>query len=245
MDTYGALLEAVANWLNREDLSDQFPQFVRLAETEIYRDLRCQDNEFVVTHTSAGWSFTDGDVQANTDGVHLALPSNYREMSLVTWNGFPLTVASKAMLQARLAAQIDSRPSYFAMSANRIEFCYPMDTDPDEWASTDVLVYTYYGVESLCSMPTWQVAYNPVENPPVEDESPEELEQLDSNTTRMLQRHPDLYLHGTLYQASLLLRDDVLAAKHGGLFKAAMASIKREGKRARYAGGTKQMASAH
>jgi len=245
MDTYGELLEAAADWLNREDLTDRLPTFVRLAETDIYRDLRCQDNEFIATYSTLGWSLQDDALQTNIDGVHLTLPSNYREMTLVTWNGFPLRVTSKAMLHARLAAHIDSTPSYFATSANRIEFSSAMDSNPDLWASTDVLVFTYYGTESLCSMPTWQVAYNPVENAPVEDVTPEALAQTESNTTRMLQRHPDLYLHAVLYQAGLYLQDDAMAAKWGDLFRGELAAIKREGKRTRYAGGTKQVASAY
>jgi len=60
MQTYGELKTAVADWLDREDLVAQIPDFIRLTEAEIYRDLRCQDNEFKVTYNNAGWTIEGG-----------------------------------------------------------------------------------------------------------------------------------------------------------------------------------------
>jgi len=41
--TYDELLTAGADWLNRGDLVDQMPTFVRLAEAQLNRDLRVRD----------------------------------------------------------------------------------------------------------------------------------------------------------------------------------------------------------
>lgn len=247
MDTYGDLKTEVLFWLDREDTGTiaSIPRHVRLVESEVYRDLRCQDNEFVARYDNTGWALDDGPLESSYPGVHLALPPNYRELSLVTWNGNPLRSISNAHLQSRLGRAIDNEPVCFSRSGRRLQFSAAMDVDPSDWLDTDVLTYTYWGTESLNSLPTWQVAYNPTENPPVEDTSPEDLTQTDDNTTRMFQRHPDLYLFGTLHYAALFLQDADAAAVYGAKYQAALASIARESKRNRLSGGTKSVQSAH
>jgi hypothetical protein len=49
---YGELKDAIASWLNRTTLTDQLPIFVRLAETQIRRDVRTRVQETLVTGTS-------------------------------------------------------------------------------------------------------------------------------------------------------------------------------------------------
>lgn len=40
IDTYSTLQTAVANWLNRDDLTDRIPEFITLAEARIGREMR-------------------------------------------------------------------------------------------------------------------------------------------------------------------------------------------------------------
>jgi hypothetical protein len=239
------LYAAVAEWLNREDLTDQIPQFVRLAEEDIYRDLQTPDNEFTATYTQTEWYISGQTAAAAEVDLFRSLPSNFSSLRSVTWNGVPLDPISDYHLKLRLVNETDVTPQYFCVINRKIVFSADILSDPAEWEDDDVLEVNYYGVESLDSFPTWQVATNPVENPAVEDTSPENLTQGDSNTTRMLQRNPGLYLHGAQYYGSLFLRDAEGAGLYGTLFRGKLTELKTAAKATRYAGGTKSVNSAY
>jgi hypothetical protein len=244
IDTYLDLKTAVADWCNREDLTDQIPQFIRLAESDIYRGLQCNDNEFIVTYTPTEWSIQGEATAVPTDGMFTDLPSNFSSIRQVTWNGVPLEPISDFNLKLRLAATADSAPKVFCIVNRQVLFSSEIPAAFADWDTDDELAINYWGYESLSSYPTWHVATNPVENPEVTDIVPEALTQADGNTTRMLQRNPEIYLEGSLYYAALFLRD-VAAQTWGGLFQAHLAALKSESKRNRYAGGTKSVVSAY
>lgn len=62
--TYAELKTAVQNWLERPDLSALIPDFIRLAETMINRDLRCRQNEKRI-YVSGGISEEFFDIPSN------------------------------------------------------------------------------------------------------------------------------------------------------------------------------------
>lgn len=64
--TYAELQTAVANWLHRSDLTSAIPDFITLAETEIFRRLRVQDLETAFT----------GTISSNA----IALPTSYLDL---------------------------------------------------------------------------------------------------------------------------------------------------------------------
>lgn len=66
LSTYSEIKIAVADWLDRSDLTAKIPDFIRLAELRIYRELRIPPMEAVVTVTSSNNA--------------IELPSNYVEM---------------------------------------------------------------------------------------------------------------------------------------------------------------------
>jgi len=243
--TYEDLKADIADWLNREDLTTQIPQFVRFAEEDIYRDLQCPDNEFIASYTAAAWSINGQASAVPTNGMFTDLPSNFSALRQVMWNGVPLIPLSDYHLNLRLAAEEDSAPKYFCIVNRQILFSGEVPDDFADWAEDDELSISYWGIESLDSYPTWHVATNPVEDPVVEDITPEGLTQTDANTTRMLQRNPQMYLAGALYHACLYLKDDKEAAKWGGIFTNALSSLKSVSRRTRYAGGTKSVVSAY
>jgi hypothetical protein len=243
-ETYGELKTGIANWLNRTE-TDSLGEYVRLAEQRIYRGLRVDDNAFKATYNNAGWAIEGFATEALSDGIAHNLPPNFVSLRQITWNGMPLDPVTDTALSVFLKVEYDAVPSKFCRVARKLQFSAPIPTDPATWADTDVMVVTYYGTESLDSYPTYQVATNPVRDPAVDDVTPEGLAHTDNNTTRMLQRNPDIYLHGALYFAGLKLQDDDLAAKYKGLFTEALAELKAESKRERYAGGTKQIRSAY
>jgi hypothetical protein len=53
--TFATLKADVQSWVDRDDAEfvAKIPQFISLAEDDIYADLRCPHNEFTVTYTKA------------------------------------------------------------------------------------------------------------------------------------------------------------------------------------------------
>lgn len=86
---YGQLKSDIADWINRTDLADQIPNFVRFAESDIFRgfvgsvgtiSLRVRENE-----KSAQLTVVDGVI---------TLPDDYRELKEVTQNSRGLKIIS-------------------------------------------------------------------------------------------------------------------------------------------------------
>lgn len=74
--TYAELQTAVSNWLHRADLTSALPDFVTLAETEIFRRLRVKDLETAFTAT----------ITANA----AALPTSYLELKYAYVSSTPI-----------------------------------------------------------------------------------------------------------------------------------------------------------
>jgi len=70
LSNYSEIKSAVADWLDRGDLTDRIPDFIRLAELRIYRELRIPPMENVVELTT-------------TNNI-VALPANFLEMRAAT-----------------------------------------------------------------------------------------------------------------------------------------------------------------
>ena len=82
ISNYTELKTAVANWLDRDDLTDRIPEFIALAEARFNRVLRLRSMEVKYTaNTVAG--------QRN-----LALPASYIQMRNFQVNTNPLTTLS-------------------------------------------------------------------------------------------------------------------------------------------------------
>lgn len=205
ISTYGELKTTVAQWLDREDLAGVIPSFIRLAEEDIFDGLRCHDNEFTTTITSTEYTLGDNPPIATTDDLIYALPSNYREMKLVTWNDTPVQQVSQQRLQQVLTTLPSNQVAYFAIFDHKISFVSPLGPIAD-WDDAQTLVYRYYGTESLDAMPSYQTQQNPVETPPVPVGAPEDNVQSDTNTNRMLQHNPMIYLYATMRHAYIWLQ---------------------------------------
>jgi hypothetical protein len=82
ISTYAELKTAVANWLDRDDLTDRIPEFIALAEARFNRVLRLRSMEAKYT--------------ANTvaDQRNLALPTGYIQMRNFQVNTSPITTLS-------------------------------------------------------------------------------------------------------------------------------------------------------
>src|SRR5210317_497856 len=80
--TYAELKTAIANFLARDDLTDQIPNFIQLAEARMSRELETREQEKRSTAT-----LTAGD-------EYIALPTDMREVREVKLNTTPITVLS-------------------------------------------------------------------------------------------------------------------------------------------------------
>lgn len=89
--TYSDLQTAIANFLARTDLTAQIPDFIKLAESRMSRELETRSQEKRVQAT-----LTSGD-------EYVALPTDLRETREVKLNTSPLTV-----LQYKSPSQLDS-----------------------------------------------------------------------------------------------------------------------------------------
>ena len=76
---YQSLSTSIAKWLNRTDLTDVIPDFVRMAESEFARDTRLRSSFQVVV--------SDGYAPAG----ELPLPTDMLELKELAFGGTPLT----------------------------------------------------------------------------------------------------------------------------------------------------------
>ena len=89
--TYSDLQTAIANFLARTDLTSQIPDFIKLAESRMSRELETRSQEKRVQAT-----LSSGD-------EYVALPTDLRETREVKLNTAPLTV-----LQYKSPSQLDT-----------------------------------------------------------------------------------------------------------------------------------------
>ena len=111
--TYDELKTAIADFLNRDDLTSVIPTFIALAEAQLDRDIRHWRQEKRVTTT--------------LNEQYENLPSDFLELVSLTVDGnIRLELISTAEMQVKKAVSTAAgRPRYFRMTAGQIEF-YPL-----------------------------------------------------------------------------------------------------------------------
>ena len=108
---YSELQTAVADFLNRDDLTSVIPTFISLAEAQITRDLRHWRQQRRVTTT--------------VDEQYENLPTDFVEMvSLRTDDDYTLEFASRGEIMRRKLdlGGTSGRPIVFTLNAGQIEF---------------------------------------------------------------------------------------------------------------------------
>jgi len=78
LSTYTNIKDAVADWLDRSDLTSRIPDFIALAETRINRDLRIRPMEVRSTMTTTA------------DKRYFNLPGGYLQMRNIQLNTNPI-----------------------------------------------------------------------------------------------------------------------------------------------------------
>ena len=228
MKNLGELKTRIAEYLDREDLTDDIPQFIRLAETKIYRKLRTRENEFTL-------QITEATIPEPLSPI--ALPQNFREFKLVTLNDMPVTNVSVQRFKTILAAGYNGAQTFFTTIERELHL-YPWPTTtPDPWEAFNLEV-VYYGTESIVDMATWDTAANPNQVPESDGTPSTTSMRGDDATTRLFLVAPDLYLYGALAEAYTYLLMPESAIMWGGSFSAVLAELKTEHDLAEFSGGT-------
>lgn len=102
--TYAELKTAVANWLNRSDLTSRIPEFILMGESLINRDLRVKENSKRVT--------------ASISTEYFDLPTNMTEMKNIELDGSPrrrLRVMSPEQMDTAYASTATGKPRFYAV----------------------------------------------------------------------------------------------------------------------------------
>lgn len=111
--TYSDLKTAVANWLNRSDLSAVIPDFISLAETHISRTQRAREMQASAT--------------ANIDTQFFAVPADFLEVISFRivdgqGNGYELIQATPAQISEALATSTQPTiPRFFTLIGDQFQ----------------------------------------------------------------------------------------------------------------------------
>ena len=143
--TYAELKTAIADFLNRDDLTAVIPTFISLAEAQIARDVRHWKQEKRVT--------------TSVDERYENLPNDWLEIKLValTTGKMLQTVSMSEMAEMRAASGTAATPRYVRLTADQIEF-YPTPN-----AATDISMLYYARIPALSDTDTtnWLLTYAP------------------------------------------------------------------------------------
>ena len=128
LTTYSDLQTAVANYLARSDLTAQIPDFIRLAETRLRRDLRVRQMMNAATTSTTGGDAT------------VALPSDFlevRDLVLLTNPVTPLNYISPSVFSRNARVTESGKPTDYTILATEFKFA-PV---PDSAYTIEILYY--------------------------------------------------------------------------------------------------------
>lgn len=112
ISTFAELKTAVANWLNRSDLTTYIPDFVTLGENRIYRELRIRTME--------------GSINSAIASGVVALPSDYVELKYAYVDGSPVQYLKRTNAQTLIeqypTRAADSKPQHISVDAGNFIF---------------------------------------------------------------------------------------------------------------------------
>jgi hypothetical protein len=202
ISTKAELHTAVANWLNRSDLTARIPEFISLAEAGFNRNLRAR--EMLVRST------------ASTTGQYVSLPTDYLEMLNIELTS---TSPPKRLVYITSDRSDDYRerqnnktgiPDYYTIEGASIQLL------PTPNASVTVQLNYYQDIPALSGL-------------------------ADSGDNWLLRAHPDIYLYGTLLQASPYIMDPQSAQQWDALLVRSVQELTAADEKSRYSGGTLNM----
>jgi len=148
ISNYTELKTAVANWLDRDDLTERIPEFIALAEARFNRVLRLRSMETKETaSTVAG--------QRN-----LALPASYIQMRNFQVNTSPLTTLSYVtpeIYDRVWGGSTTGTPKFYTILANEVSFG-PIPASVQE---VEMLFYKKFDNLSVTTTTNWLITNAP------------------------------------------------------------------------------------
>jgi len=208
INTYATLQTAVANWLDRSDLTDRIPEFIALAEARMNRVLRLA----IMLNVD---ETTLGGATALVAGTRdYALPSGYLQMVDFHLRTSPITTLSyltpENMNRMWAGSQTGRTLAYTIFSDNASGTpIKKVRLGPSPDSGYDYSMMFYKKIDALS----------------------------DSNTTeQMLTNNPDVYLYGALLEAEPFLMNDQRVGLWLAAFEKAIADLQEQDNKDRHSG---------
>ena len=148
ISTYSELQTAVANWLDRDDLSARIPEFISLAEARFNRLLRLRSMESKQTASTVGG-------QRNYN-----LPASYIQMRNFQLNTSPITTLSYVTpeIYDRLwGGSTGGIPKFYTIVADEIS----LGPIPGSVITMEMLFYRRFDNLSASTTTNWLLTYAP------------------------------------------------------------------------------------
>jgi len=148
ISTYSELQTAVANWLDRDDLSARIPEFISLAEARFNRLLRLRSMESKQTASTVGG-------QRNYN-----LPASYIQMRNFQLNTSPLTTLSYVtpeIYDRVWGGSTGGIPKFYTIVADEIS----LGPIPGSVLTMEMLFYRRFDNLSASTTTNWLLTYAP------------------------------------------------------------------------------------
>ena len=129
--TYAELQTAVANWLDRDDLTDRIPEFIALAEAKMNRVLRISLMENVSTAIIMAGGTRDYSLPTGFTGM--------KEFHLTTSPITPLSYITPEMMNRMWAGSNAGRPQAFTLFSDAGTRKIKIGPSPDSAYTTSML----------------------------------------------------------------------------------------------------------
>ena len=208
INTYATLQTAVANWLDRSDLTDRIPEFIALAEARMNRVLRLA----IMLNVD---ETTLGGATALVAGTRdYALPSGYLQMVDFHLRTSPITTLSYLTpenMNRMWAGSQGGRPLAYTIFSDNASGTpiKKVRLGPSPDSGYDYSIMFYKKIDALS----------------------------DSNTTeQMLTNNPDVYLYGALLEAEPFLMNDQRVGLWLAAFEKAIADLQEQDNKDRHSG---------
>ncbi len=208
INTYATLQTAVANWLDRSDLTDRIPEFIALAEARMNRTLRLA----IMLNVD---QTTLGGATALVAGTRdYALPSGYLQMVDFHLRTSPITTLSyltpENMNRMWAGSQAGKPLAYTIFSDNSSGTpVKKVRLGPSPGSAYDYSIMFYKKIDALS----------------------------DSNTTeQMLTDNPDVYLYGALLEAEPFLMNDERVQLWATAFQESIRALQEQDNKDRHSG---------
>jgi hypothetical protein len=148
--TYSDLKSAVADWLNRSDLTAVIPSFITLAEAQFNKDERLRTRESMVRST------------ATFNGQYESLPSDYLEMANLQINdlqpfGKMQFISLNQIDGYKDAYSTNGVPKYYTIVGNQIELL----PTPGQDYTAEMVYYAKIAALSDTNTTNWLLTKHP------------------------------------------------------------------------------------